>query len=128
VGLLKTLVDANRKVSFRAVTKGELNVYVAATSKSQVSSDSRYLNRTKDLNGEENLVFGHIKAVGNEGILKKLALASSVMIGTCSPKPMIGIWTKHLKTKTNLHQTVIDRCLKTLAQKRLVKRVPSVQV
>ncbi|KAL9712478.1 34-kDa subunit of RNA polymerase III (C) [Leucoagaricus gongylophorus] len=85
VGLLKTLVDANRKVSFRAVTKGELNV-------------------TKDLNGEENLVFGHIKAVGNEGI-----------------------WTKHLKTKTNLHQTVIDRCLKTLAQKRLVKRVPSVQ-
>ncbi|KXN87880.1 putative DNA-directed RNA polymerase III subunit rpc6 [Leucoagaricus sp. SymC.cos] len=85
VGLLKTLVNANRKVSFRAVTKGELVV-------------------TKDLNGEENLVLGHIKAAGNEGI-----------------------WTKHLKTKTNLHQTVIDRCLKTLTQKRLVKRVPSVQ-
>ncbi|KAF9449903.1 hypothetical protein P691DRAFT_790160 [Macrolepiota fuliginosa MF-IS2] len=85
VGLLKTLVDSNRRVSFRAVTKGEL---VA----------------TKDLNGEENLVFSHIKAAGNEGI-----------------------WTKHLKTKTNLHQTIIDRCLKTLTQKRLVKRVPSVQ-
>ena len=40
----------------------------------------------------------------------------------------IGIWTKHLKAKTNLHQTVIDRCLKTLTQKRLIKRVPSVQV
>ena len=38
-----------------------------------------------------------------------------------------GIWTKHLKAKTNLHQTVIDRCLKTLVQKRLIKRVPSVQ-
>ncbi|KAF5363655.1 hypothetical protein D9756_000855 [Leucocoprinus leucothites] len=85
VGLLKTLVDANRKVSFRAVTKGELDV-------------------TKDLNGEENLVLSHIKVAGNEGI-----------------------WTKHLKAKTNLHQTVIDRCLKTLTQKRLVKRVPSVQ-
>lgn len=33
-----------------------------------------------------------------------------------------------MKTKTNLHQTIIDRCLKTLTQKRLIKRVPSVQV
>ncbi|KAJ2929733.1 hypothetical protein H1R20_g7374, partial [Candolleomyces eurysporus] len=39
----------------------------------------------------------------------------------------VRIWTKHLKAKTNLHQTVIDRCLKTLIQKRLIKRVPSVQ-
>ncbi len=38
-----------------------------------------------------------------------------------------GIWTKHLKAKTSLHQTVIDRCLKTLTQKRLIKRVQSVQ-
>lgn len=30
VGLLKTLVDSNRKVSFRAVTKGELVVYVSS--------------------------------------------------------------------------------------------------
>ncbi|KAF9468954.1 RNA polymerase Rpc34 subunit-domain-containing protein [Collybia nuda] len=59
---------------------------------------------TKDLSGEENLVLGHIKASRNEGI-----------------------WTKHLKAKTNLHQTIIDRCLKTLTQKRLIKRVPSVQ-
>jgi DNA-directed RNA polymerase III subunit RPC6 len=29
VGLLKTLVDSNRRVSFRAVTKGELVVYVS---------------------------------------------------------------------------------------------------
>ncbi|PPQ72523.1 hypothetical protein CVT24_004829 [Panaeolus cyanescens] len=59
---------------------------------------------TKDLSGEENLVLSHIKFSGNEGI-----------------------WTKHLKTKTNLHQTIIDRCLKTLTQKRLIKRVQSVQ-
>ncbi|KIJ94152.1 hypothetical protein K443DRAFT_683996 [Laccaria amethystina LaAM-08-1] len=59
---------------------------------------------TKDLTGEENLVLSHIKIAANEGI-----------------------WTKHLKAKTNLHQTVIDRCLKTLVQKRLIKRVPSVQ-
>lgn len=59
---------------------------------------------TKDLTGEENLVLSHIKIAATEGI-----------------------WTKHLKAKTNLHQTVIDRCLKTLVQKRLIKRVPSVQ-
>ncbi len=41
---------------------------------------------------------------------------------------LAGIWTKHLKAKTNLHQTIIDRCLKTLTQKKLIKRVPSVQV
>jgi len=47
---------------------------------------------------------------------------------TFPPIKHSGIWTKHLKAKTNLHQTVIDRCLKTLIQKHLIKRVPSVQV
>ncbi|GLB33584.1 putative RNA polymerase Rpc34 subunit [Lyophyllum shimeji] len=62
------------------------------------------ITATKDLTGEESLVLGHIKASKTEGI-----------------------WTKHLKAKTNLHQTIIDRALKTLTQKRLIKRVPSVQ-
>ncbi|OBZ66783.1 DNA-directed RNA polymerase III subunit RPC6 [Grifola frondosa] len=39
----------------------------------------------------------------------------------------IGIWTKHLKAKTELHQTVIDRCLKSLTQKQLIKAVKSVK-
>ncbi|KAJ7095174.1 RNA polymerase Rpc34 subunit-domain-containing protein [Mycena belliarum] len=85
VGLFKSLKDSKGNLIFRAVTKGELE-------------------QTKDLNGEESLVLGHIKATTNEGI-----------------------WTKHLKAKTNLHQTIIDRCLKTLTQKKLIKRVPSVQ-
>ncbi|KAF5322896.1 hypothetical protein D9619_000960 [Psilocybe cf. subviscida] len=83
VGLLKGLTGSSGQVSFRAVSKEEI---VA----------------TKGLTDEENLVLGHIKSSGNEGI-----------------------WTKHLKAKTSLHQTVIDRCLKTLTQKRLIKRVPS---
>ncbi|KAF5370019.1 hypothetical protein D9758_001262 [Tetrapyrgos nigripes] len=85
VGYFKTLSDKKGSISFRAVTKSELDA-------------------TKDLTGEENLVLGHIKASENEGI-----------------------WVKHLKAKTNLHQNVIDRCLKTLTQKKLIKRVPSVQ-
>jgi DNA-directed RNA polymerase III subunit RPC6 len=39
-----------------------------------------------------------------------------------------GIWKKHLRTKTNLHATVIDRCIKTLIKKQLIKHVHSVQV
>lgn len=40
-----------------------------------------------------------------------------------------GIWTKHIKAKTELHQTILDRCLKSLVQKKLVKAVSgSVQV
>lgn len=56
------------------------------------------LDAKKDLSGEESLVLSHIQAAGNEGI-----------------------WTKHIKVKTELHQTVIDRCLKSLTQKKLVK-------
>ncbi|KAJ3506232.1 hypothetical protein NLJ89_g6984 [Agrocybe chaxingu] len=85
VGLFKGLKSSSGHVSFRAVSKEEITA-------------------TKGLTGEENLVLGHIKSSGNEGI-----------------------WTKHLKAKTSLHQTVIDRCLKTLTQKRLIKRVQSVQ-
>ncbi|KAJ7591308.1 RNA polymerase Rpc34 [Mycena floridula] len=85
VGLFKSLADKKGRLTFRAVTKGEVNA-------------------TKDLTGEEQLVLSHIKTSKSEGI-----------------------WTKHLKNRTNLHQTIIDRCLKTLVQKRLIKRVPSVQ-
>ncbi|KZP08873.1 hypothetical protein FIBSPDRAFT_874126 [Athelia psychrophila] len=56
----------------------------------------------KDMTGEESMVLSHIQASGTEGI-----------------------WTKHLKGKTELHQTVIDRCLKSLTQKLLIKPVKS---
>ncbi|PCH37542.1 hypothetical protein WOLCODRAFT_140917 [Wolfiporia cocos MD-104 SS10] len=58
----------------------------------------------KDMSGEESMVLSHIQAAGNEGI-----------------------WTKHLKAKTELHQTVIDRCIKSLTQKHLIKAVKSVK-
>ncbi|KAG8216061.1 RNA polymerase Rpc34 subunit-domain-containing protein [Butyriboletus roseoflavus] len=58
----------------------------------------------KDMSGEEAMVLSHIQVSGNEGI-----------------------WTKHLKAKTELHQTVIDRCLKSLVQKQLVKSIKAVR-
>ncbi|EGO01017.1 hypothetical protein SERLA73DRAFT_167202 [Serpula lacrymans var. lacrymans S7.3] len=58
----------------------------------------------KDMTGEEAMVLSHIQVSANEGI-----------------------WTKHLKAKTELHQTVIDRCLKSLVQKQLVKSIKAVR-
>ncbi|KAI0363406.1 hypothetical protein BV20DRAFT_1058085 [Pilatotrama ljubarskyi] len=62
------------------------------------------LDVKKDMSGEESMILSYIQAAGNEGI-----------------------WTKHLKAKTELHQTVIDRCLKSLTQKQLIKAVKSVK-
>ncbi|KAF7313622.1 RNA polymerase III subunit RPC34 [Mycena chlorophos] len=61
-------------------------------------------DQTKGLTGEEVMVLAPIKASNNEGI-----------------------WIKHLKAKTNLHQTVIEKCIKTLVQRKLIKKVSSVQ-
>ncbi|KAI0674601.1 RNA polymerase Rpc34 [Trametes maxima] len=62
------------------------------------------LTAKKGLNADETLVLDRIRAAGDEGI-----------------------WTKHIKAKTQLHQTVVDRCHKSLTQKRLIKTVPDVQ-
>lgn len=52
-----------------------------------------------------------------------------------SPRPplarpfvLAGIWTKFIKTQTNLHQTVINKVLKALESKNEVKSVKSVKV
>uniref|UniRef100_V5EPR6 RNA polymerase III subunit C6 n=1 Tax=Kalmanozyma brasiliensis (strain GHG001) TaxID=1365824 RepID=V5EPR6_KALBG len=56
------------------------------------------------LDENETMVYSHIKDARNDGI-----------------------WTKQLKNRTNLHQTIINRCLKSLEQKQLVKAVKSVK-
>lgn len=56
------------------------------------------------LDSDEAMVFAQIRESGNEGI-----------------------WTKMLKSRTNLHQTVMNRCLKSLEGKQLVSTVKSVK-
>jgi len=36
-----------------------------------------------------------------------------------------GIWTRTIRSRTNLHQTVMTHCLKTLENKHLIKAIPS---
>ena len=56
------------------------------------------------MDANERIIYNHIKEARNEGI-----------------------WTKMIKARTNLHQTIMTRCLKTLEQKQLVKSVKSVK-
>ncbi|WFC95578.1 34-kDa subunit of RNA polymerase III (C) [Malassezia brasiliensis] len=67
-----------------------------------VSKDEASLLGTMDAN--ELIIYNHIKDAKNEGI-----------------------WTKMIKARTNLHQTIMNRCLKLLEQKQLVKAVKSVK-
>ncbi|KAL9932936.1 hypothetical protein V8E36_008191 [Tilletia maclaganii] len=57
-----------------------------------------------ELEGNDLLVYTHIRDSGNEGI-----------------------WTKTIKVRANLHQTVVNRCLKSLEQKHLIKTVKNVK-
>lgn len=56
------------------------------------------------LESDEGIIFSNIRGAGNEGI-----------------------WTKQLKLRANLHQTVMQRCLKSLESKGLIKAVKSVK-
>lgn len=40
----------------------------------------------------------------------------------------LGLWMKQLRAKTHLNKPIIERLLKTLLDKNLIKRVPSAQV
>lgn len=56
------------------------------------------------LDHDEGIIYSFIRVAGNEGI-----------------------WTKQLKLRANLHQTVMQRCLKSLESKGLIKAVKSVK-
>jgi DNA-directed RNA polymerase III subunit RPC6 len=100
---MKVLQAERGKLSYRAVVKQELEA-------------------KKGMSGEESMVLSHIQAAGNQGTSDWLyGLRDCVHFG-------IGLWTKHLKAKTELHQTVIDRCLKSLLQKQLIKPHKDVRV
>ena len=71
------------------------------------------------------MILSYIQGAGNEGEHLDCILCVENVRGLTWRQ---GIWTKHLKAKTELHQTVIDRCLKSLSQKQLIKSVKSVKV
>ncbi|GMM27977.1 DNA-directed RNA polymerase III subunit C34 [Martiniozyma asiatica (nom. inval.)] len=60
--------------------------------------------KVKNMSADEAMVYTHIEAAGREGI-----------------------WTKTIKAKTNLHQHIVLRCLKSLESQSYIKAVKSVK-
>ncbi|KAG0672484.1 DNA-directed RNA polymerase III subunit RPC6 [Maudiozyma exigua] len=61
-------------------------------------------NKKSTMSSEESLVYSYIEASAREGI-----------------------WSKTIKARTNLHQHVVSKCLKSLESQRYVKSVKSVK-
>lgn len=61
-------------------------------------------NKITQMNDDEAMIYSYIEASSREGI-----------------------WTKTLKAKTNLHQHVVVRCLKSLENQRYIKSIKSVK-
>lgn len=85
------------KKSLFHAQKGPGGIQYVAISKGEASVMS-------NMDANELIIYNHIKDAKNEGI-----------------------WTKLIKARTNLHQTVMTRCLRLLEQKQLVKAVKSVK-
>ncbi|WFD32133.1 34-kDa subunit of RNA polymerase III (C) [Malassezia sp. CBS 17886] len=90
-------INALLKKSLFNAQKGPNGIQYVALSKGEASL-------LGSMDGNELIIFNHIKEAKNEGI-----------------------WTKVIKARTNLHQTIMTRCLKLLEQKQLVKSVKSVK-
>lgn len=68
------------------------------------SVDMQEAQKKSTMSSEESLVYSYIEASGREGI-----------------------WSKTIKARTNLHQHVVSKCLKSLESQRYVKSVKSVK-
>ena len=60
--------------------------------------------KVSNMTADEAIVYSHVEAAGREGI-----------------------WTKTIKSKTNLHQHIVLRCLKSLESQSYIKSVKSVK-
>lgn len=90
-------INSLLKKSLFNAQKGPSGIQYVAVSRDEASM-------LGGMDANERIIYNHIKEARNEGI-----------------------WTKMIKARTNLHQTIMTRCLKTLEQKQLVKSVKSVK-
>ncbi|EDN07962.1 DNA-directed RNA polymerase III [Histoplasma capsulatum] len=60
--------------------------------------------KLQNLNAEERLIYSVVESTGRSGV-----------------------WTRTIKSRTNLHQTIVNRCLKSLETKNYIKSVRNVK-
>lgn len=76
---------------------GEKEILFAAISEKEAK-------KVSNMTADEAIVYSHVEAAGREGI-----------------------WTKTIKAKSNLHQHIVMRCLKSLESQSYIKSVKSVK-
>lgn len=95
------------------LNKGLLKILESDSSSSGDSKEKTILfapiteqeaKKVSNMTSDESMVYSHVEAAGREGI-----------------------WTKTIKAKTNLHQHIVLRCLKSLESQSYIKSVKSVK-
>lgn len=76
------------------------------------------------LGDDVQMVLGRIEEAGNEG--PQFQVSSSALKSTYPNA--IGIWTKTIQRKTELPQTVVNKCIKTLESQGIIKNIKAVKV
>ena len=76
------------------------------------------------LGDDVQMVLARIEEAGNEGVQ---FLGVSLNSNSTHPKT-IGIWTKTIQRKTELPQTVVNKCIKTLESQAIIKNIKAVKV
>lgn len=106
---LETMVDAEHRGMLVQYIQDLLNQQAIKLLQSEgtlyyqaVSRDEA--DKIRGMSRDEAIVYSYIQGAGREGI-----------------------WTKTIRLKSNLHQSVVNRCLKTLETKRFIKSVKSVK-
>lgn len=106
---LQKLVDISKPADLLIVAQELINLKFLKLSKAgdelrfQALTTSE-VSKISSMNDDESMIYSYIEASAREGI-----------------------WTKTLKAKTNLHQHVVIRCLKSLENQRYIKSIKSVK-
>ncbi|KAJ6151777.1 hypothetical protein N7470_006905 [Penicillium chermesinum] len=83
----------------------DLNIIPRAPMKSSYSYNApSHAEKLSNLNPDESLVFSVIHSSAR-----------------------VGIWTRNIQTRTGLHKTIMDRCIKSLESKNYIKAVQNVK-
>ena len=102
-GLFKVMSKDN-KICWKVVKKADAAKYVQLKLAKSVRADIVWLLRYKALGQDEALVFSYIETAQREGI-----------------------WSRLLRNKTNLHMTTMNRAVKSLENKNLIKSIKTVK-
>jgi predicted transcriptional regulator len=85
---------------------------------------SFYDRKTKGGDAQEQLIYQIIEEAGNKGLHKLLLQSHHKFIWNY----FSGIWIREIRTKSNLSLTTVNKLVKSLETKKVIKAVKSVSV